>query len=175
MKWVQDGPIIWSLGRLPVNSTRAATHTMFGQTGRASGITLVQMLVVVIIVIILAAMLISKFDDMNNDVKTSALKTELQRVRSQLELYKLQHKNQYPQLQRFTTSLTGKTDADGHPDPAGSYGPYFPHMPENPIDNSSQLSPVQNGSGGWMYDGQIGSFKSNDPSVTDPESQTKDL
>ena len=37
------------------------------------------------------------------------------------------------------------------------------------------ISSVQDGSGGWMYDEHTGDFRSNDPSVINPDSLTKDL
>jgi hypothetical protein len=43
------------------------------------------------------------------------------------------------------------------------------------MDNSSALSNVQDGSGGWMYNDTTGQFKSNDPGVTAVPSDTKDL
>ena len=144
------------------------------------GFTLVELLIVAIILAILAAIVIPQFGEASDDVKLSALKASLHTVRSQLELYRLQHKTKYPELSKFSYQMTKKTTVDGVLAPNGmpeswKRGPYLLQLPINPIDDSSALSATQDGSGGWMYNETTGEFKSNDSSVTGPGSETKDL
>ena len=139
------------------------------------GFTLIELLIVAIILAILAAIVIPQFGEASDDVKLSALKASLHAVRSQLELYRLQHSTTYPEILKFSDQMTKTTTAAGAVDAAGKYGPYLLSMPVNPIDDSSALADTQDGAGGWMYDEDTGVFKSNDASVTDTDSETKDL
>jgi len=54
-----------------------------------SGFTLVEILIVVVILGILAAIVIPQFTDASTEAKESALKSDLQTMRSQIELYKI--------------------------------------------------------------------------------------
>ena len=65
---------------------------------RASrGFTLIELLIVVIILAILAAIAIPQFSASTNDAQSAARDSNLATVRSALELYKVQHKdNAYP-------------------------------------------------------------------------------
>ncbi|MEE9370683.1 MAG: prepilin-type N-terminal cleavage/methylation domain-containing protein, partial [Sedimentisphaerales bacterium] len=56
-----------------------------------SGFTLVEILIVVVILGILAAIVIPQFTDASTQAKESALASDIQMMRSQLELYKIQH------------------------------------------------------------------------------------
>lgn len=148
---------------------------MFKNLQIRDGFTLVELLIVAIILAILAAIVIPQFGAASEDVKLSALKATLHAVRSQLELYRLQHNNLYPESLKFESQLTSTTDVAGTIDAAGKYGPYLLRMPVNPMDDSSALSAAQDGAGGWMYNESTGVFKSNDSSVIAPGSATKDL
>ena len=99
------------------------------------GFTLVEILIVVIILGILAAIVIPQFTEASNDARKSSLASDLQTVRSQLELYKVQHLEAYPgpDAAGFVTQLTSKTDSDGTLNPAGKYGPYLQKFPKNPF------------------------------------------
>jgi len=60
------------------------------------GFTLVEILIVVVILGILAAIVIPQFTEASTEAKTSSLCTDLQTVRSQIELYKIQHNDKLP-------------------------------------------------------------------------------
>ena len=62
------------------------------------GFTLVEILIVVIILGILAAIVIPQFTNASQDARRSSLASTVQTVRSQIELYKLQHGDQLPDL-----------------------------------------------------------------------------
>src|SRR5437764_13888180 len=62
------------------------------------GFTLVEILIVVIILGILAAIVIPQFTNASQDARKSNVVSQLQTLRAQIELYKLQHKDSIPKL-----------------------------------------------------------------------------
>ena len=114
------------------------------------GFTLIEILIVVIILGILAAIVIPQFTNASQDARESALLSQLQTLRSQIELYKLQHKDALPNLVGGAPGvvtnwdpLCTKTDADGNPSAASdAFGPYMQSAPTNPVNT---LSNVTNG------------------------------
>ncbi|MBN2182410.1 MAG: type II secretion system protein, partial [Sedimentisphaerales bacterium] len=146
-----------------------------GQKMRAkSGFTLVEILIVVVILGILAAVVIPQFTEASTEAKTSSLCTDLQTVRSQIELYKVQHNDNLPGVAvgthtataGFIGSLTSGTDIYGV---AGSdYGPYMQKFPTNQFNN---LATVREEAGastaganthGWVYNTGTGAFQADD-------------
>ncbi len=110
---------------------------------RNRGFTLVEILIVVIILGILAAIVIPQFTNASQDARKNSLTSQLQTLRSQLELYKLQHRDELPVvfqtdgLKTDWTGLTGRTDVLGA---AGSdFGPYLQQAPVNPLNGSSSM------------------------------------
>ena len=113
---------------------------------RNKGFTLVEILIVVIILGILAAIEIPQFTEASNDARNSALASDLQTIRSQLELYKVQHLETYPSEDdsaTFITNMTSRTNAAGTVgvDPAlFPFGPYLQSFPTNPFNNKNDVS-----------------------------------
>ncbi len=128
-----------------------------------SGFTLVEILIVVIILGILAAIVIPQFTNASQDARESALLSQLQTLRSQIELYKLQHKDVVPDLVTNWNPLTTKTNIDGTAVVQPKmFGPYMESAPTNPINT---LSSVTNGNSalaaaaadcGFIYDYNAG-------------------
>ena len=144
------------------------------------GFTLVEILIVVIILGILAAVVIPQFTEASNDARESSLATDLQTVRSQLELYKVQHLEKYPHLDgagladtaNFVARMTGKTDLDGTLNAAGTYGPYLHKFPTNPfLDMDTVSFGVAACPGddltGWYFRTDTGVFSPNDAAHKD--------
>ena len=108
---------------------------------REQGFTLVEILIVVVILGILAAIVIPQFTSASESAKGSSLVTQLQSIRSQLELYQLQHNGEYPtaaQLAGFNNLINASlvdhtTGAAITPATAGSFGPYMQKAPSNPF------------------------------------------
>src|SRR6185295_19535746 len=65
---------------------------------KKSGFTLVEILIVVIILGILAAIVIPQFTNASQDARKNSTTSLLQTIRSQIELYKLQHSDTLPAL-----------------------------------------------------------------------------
>ena len=112
---------------------------------RKGGFTLVEILIVVIILGILAAIVIPQFTSASQDARKNSLTSQLQTLRSQIELYKLQHLDQLP------TELTGaspnwsqftlKTNDQGTTGTgtAFPFGPYLQADPKNPLNGGSAV------------------------------------
>src|SRR5256714_15253863 len=92
---------------------------------KRTGFTLVEILIVVIILGILAAIVIPQFTNASQDARESSLLSQLQTLRSQIELYKLQHKDKLPDLVTNWNPMTTKTKIDGGAGGPLDYGPYM--------------------------------------------------
>ncbi|HZZ44640.1 MAG TPA: prepilin-type N-terminal cleavage/methylation domain-containing protein [Tepidisphaeraceae bacterium] len=128
------------------------------------GFTLVEILIVVIILGILAAIVIPQFTNASSDARQSSMTSQLQTIRSQLELYKMQHGDLYPTTDGKSTAatftnwdrLTGKTDADGTIDATGAFGPYLQQAPVNPLTSSSTVSGTAGATVGYVFEDATG-------------------
>src|SRR5437660_8225771 len=144
---------------------------------RKSGFTLVEILIVVIILGILAAIVIPQFTNASNDARKSNLSSQLQTLRAQIELYKLQHKETVPLLitgngGKMWDVFTKNTDITGAVGAAGTaypYGPYYTHLPANPLAPNATatnlVAAAPDGASGWVYDEATGKIGA---SGTDP-------
>jgi len=136
-----------------------------------AGFTLVEILIVVVILGILAAIVIPQFTEASTEAKTSSLMSDLQTVRSQIELYKVQHNDDLPGAggATFEQALTGKTDIDGAVDTSGAYGPYLQTIPTNPFNDDDDVRIDGPDAGadtdGWRFDAtdpNSGAFQADD-------------
>lgn len=132
------------------------------RTCRNHGFTLIEVLIVVVIMAVLAATIIPQFSASTKDAKESALDFNLHSLRSQIELYKMDHNGAYPALTAGSLpQLLTKTNAAGA---AGTeYGPYIiGEIPKNPMNNDNTVvagtgvALIGTGSDGWQYDATTG-------------------
>jgi len=139
---------------------------MIGNKRARWAFTLVEVLIVVIILGILAAIVIPQFSDASGDARLSALQTNLQTIRSQLQLYKMQHNETWPALATFTNQMTLSSKADGSTAAVGTagfpYGPYLLSIPNNPYTATNTVSDGAADTSAWYYDESIGVFRPND-------------
>lgn len=123
---------------------------------RKQGFTLVEILIVVVILGILAAIVIPQFTNASESAKASSLVSQLQTIRSQLELYQVQHNGDYPTLIQLWDNFTTETEVDGTAGDASGdeLGPYMQQPPINPFESSSTVvAPGGAAAGvGWVYD-----------------------
>ena len=113
------------------------------------GFTLVEILIVVIILGILAAIVIPQFTNASTEARENSLRSLLQTIRSQVELYKLQHGDLYPTDDGTWNGdwgnwerLTGRTNMQGTTDPADgplTFGPYLQSAPVNPLNSQTAM------------------------------------
>lgn len=132
-----------------------------------SGFTLVEILIVVVILGILAAIVIPQFTEASTEAKTSSLCTDLQTMRSQIELYKIQHNDNLPGVggATFIQAMTGQTTVAGAV--GGTYGPYVQKIPTNQFtdDDSIRENAVADqgaGTEGWHFNTLTGAFHADD-------------
>lgn len=130
-----------------------------------NGHTLVEILIVVVILGVLAAIVIPQFEEASTEAKTSSLCTDLQVMRSLIELYKIQHDDNLPGsgTASFTQALTSGTDSTGA---VGTYyGPYLQKIPTNPFNELNTVrfeSSISYGSAatrGWVFNTDTGFFR----------------
>ena len=153
---------------------------------RIKGFTLVEILIVVIILGILAAIVIPQFTEASNDARRSALDSDLQTLRSQVELFKIQHNDMFPGAtaaapttvddELFVTHMTTKTDAAG--DAGGSLGPYLQSFPKNPfvaedlqdvvIVGAADTDCTYTDLSGWFFDIDTGTMYPNNAGSAPP-------
>jgi general secretion pathway protein G len=134
--------------------------------------TLVEILIVVIILGILAAIVIPQFTQASTEARVSNLRTNLQTIRSQLLLYRMQHDAEaYPGAE-FVAQMTTYTDLDGAavatPDATHTLGPYLQSIPVNPISGVNDVRIVSGAAtafaapaadAGWWFNSTSGEFR----------------
>jgi general secretion pathway protein G len=133
-----------------------------------SGFTLVEILIVVVILGILAAIVIPQFTEASTEAKTSSLCTDLQTMRSQIELYKIQHNDDLPGsgVATFIQAMTGQTDIAGAV--GADYGPYVQQIPTNQFNDLDTIreeagaSTAGANTHGWVFNTGTGSWQADD-------------
>ena len=129
--------------------------TAIRRTRKTQGFTLVEILIVVIILGILAAIVIPQFTGASEDARKSNMQSQLQTLRSQIELFKLQHRDNPPKL--ITTGwgvMTATSDEDATQPPAAGkkvYGPYMQSAVRNPLTDSTSVAAGAAAGVGWVY------------------------
>jgi general secretion pathway protein G len=140
------------------------------------GFTLVEILIVVVILGILAAIVIPQFTEASTEAKLSSLCSDLQTVRSQIELYKVQHNDLLPEPEAGGATwdkMTKYTDIAGTVSATktatAKYGPYIQQVPKNSFNDSRLIelgtTDYQSLTGGttygWYFNIGTGSFHAN--------------
>jgi general secretion pathway protein G len=134
------------------------------------GFTLVEILIVVVILGILAAIVIPQFTQASTEAKTNSLASDLQSLRSQIQLYKVQHNDVAPAFQNdtFENQMLYVTDVDGNVKAGPSkirdtgagavyvYGPYLERIPENPFSGLTGVGDGNDPNVGWAYTAATG-------------------
>jgi len=149
------------------------------------GFTLVEILIVVVILGILAAIVIPQFTQASTEAKENSLCSDLQSLRSQIELYKCQHNDfapgntiaggvATPAIASFPPQMTYCTDIDGanngvkSRDGTHQYGPYLESVPANPFNGLTNViagtkpAGAGDGTSAWLYDPATGEIFAND-------------
>ena len=112
------------------------------------GFTLVEILIVVIILGILAAIVVPQFSDAGENAKLSTLKSNLQTVRAQIQLYTIE-------VGSFPTQLAFATEMSPT---------YLERIPDNPFTGGNAVD-----GGDWLYDDTNHTFNAADGGTTNGE------
>lgn len=152
---------------------------------KKSGFTLVEILIVVIILGILAAVVIPQFANASGDTRESSVMANLKSFRSQLQLYRAQHQDLWPD--DIENQLTMFTDVDGNTNATYTstfrFGPYMVRIPPNPWTGVSTVTTVTgvdteytaavDMNQGWWYNSDTGEFRAHVPDSVATEEGTQ--
>lgn len=147
--------------------------------------TLVELMIVVTILGILGALVLPTFQGHIAQAKETAAKDNLKVIRTQIEIYKMNHDGVPPgyingseaPTALLALQFTATTTITGAVSPstiqAGAYvnGPYIKKLPENPYNKLSDIAYVASGtafsaavdgtSSGWLYKKETAEFTIN--------------
>ncbi|MDP6543809.1 MAG: prepilin-type N-terminal cleavage/methylation domain-containing protein [Phycisphaerae bacterium] len=146
---------------------------------RASGFSLLELVIVVVIMGIVAAVAIPRMSRGSAGAADAALSANLAVLRNSIDMYAGEHNATYPavgtivnQLTMYS-SITGATNATKTTTYA--YGPYLRKVPKLPVGAKKGQSGIAAASGdtiGWIYTAASGTIKSN---TTDAEKDSTDV
>jgi general secretion pathway protein G len=108
------------------------------------GFTLIELFILLVVFALLTAVMLPRFSAAADETDLSDMVSRLQTLRSQLELYKVQHNDLLPgqsehagdiDPEQFIMDLTRKDTIDG-------FGPYLKQIPANPFleGNTGQVN-----------------------------------
>lgn len=110
--------------------------TSHSRRRRASGFTLIEIMVVVVILGILAAIVVPKVMDRPDSARITKAKQDIRALESALNLYKLDNFN-YPSTDQGLEALVRKPS--GNPEPRNwKQGGYLDRLPKDPWGNDYQ-------------------------------------
>lgn len=126
------------------------------------GFTLVEILIVVVILGVIASVVVAQFGTAGADARRSSIAGQLQTIRQQLQVYRVQHGDNFPDLATNQWApMTGTTDQSGAAQAGGACGPYLPKIPRNMLNNNiNVVDSIGNADGntGWIYDQSSGTI-----------------
>lgn len=128
-------------------------------TNVRNAFTLIEILIVVVILGILAAIVVPQFTNAADDANDASVRSQLQTLRSQVELYRAQNP---------TTNAVG---ADGTPVWTNLIdGDYLTTAPMNPLTGNTTIgtAAVADGSVGWVWRVKTGGSTSYSLYAADP-------
>jgi len=148
---------------------------MANRYNNLSGFTLVEILIVVVILGILAAMVIPQFANAAGESNLTNLKANLQTIRTQILMYKIEHNDLYP----GQTVIGGDVTAEAFRQALSTRGldgrgPYVNKFPFNPCMsanedrygitcvNDANAHPTGNEGTGWWFNAATGDFRACD-------------
>jgi general secretion pathway protein G len=116
------------------------------------GFTLLEILIVVVVLAILATLIAPHTTSATAESRREATRAQVDMLRRQIELYRLEHGGQLPDLSGGWNSLTAASTFKGQ-----TFGPYLAATPKNPLNGRANVtdSPGLTAAGaecGFLYD-----------------------
>jgi general secretion pathway protein G len=145
-----------------------------GAVAAIPAFTLVEILIVVVILGVLAAIVIPQFSQVSAETNLTTLKGNLQTIRSQIQLYKIQHNDLLPGQETFGGNVNEEAFITAMTTNDGTYGPYLKKMPENlyiaDLDSKDAITcvnepgaaPSGNEGTGWWFNVATVDFRASD-------------
>ncbi len=163
--------------------------------GPNKAFTLVEILIVVLILGIVAAVALPKFSNATTQARVSMLADDLRILRTQIAVFKGQHRGvapgypacnpgNAPSEDAFIDHLTRSSNVDGETAAPGTdgyrFGPYLREIPENPLNGKTSVQIVSDDqdmpaegampeaaddSHGWIYKPSALSFRADSTGV----------
>ncbi len=127
--------------------------------------TLVEILIVVVILGILAAIVVPQFTSASEDAQIGNVQTQLQTIRSQIELYRVRNNGDYPDFANNANGGWGDPDGADAEEMGLLGNDYLRSVPVNPrTGTSTVIAGVQadaevaasTGDDGWVFDAAEG-------------------
>jgi len=126
--------------RKPTLATESVPPRLRLRRSRGGGFTLVEILVVVVILGILASVVIPQFTDASRDAMATSVLSQLHTVRSQIEVFRVQHDGELPDFSRGWEDLV-------------VFSPnYLSDPPMNAFTGSSEIGFEESTEVGWVWD-----------------------
>ena len=109
-------------------------------TNVRSAFTLIEILIVVVILGILAAIVVPQFTNAADDANDASVRSQLQTLRSQIELYRAQNPTVNPLGSNSTPVWNNMLDGD-----------YLTTAPVNPLTGSATIGTSPSATTGWVW------------------------
>lgn len=122
-------------------------------TSTRTAFTLIEILIVVVILGILAAIVVPQFTNAADEANDASVRSQLQTLRSQIELYRAQNPGTVPVQANGTPVWDDMLDAD-----------YLTTSPLNPLTGSSTIETSASATAGWVW--RLKTLSDGSPSTT---------
>lgn len=131
--------------------------------GARTRLSYVEVIIITVVLSVVAMTAGPKFTKASAESKVSDLIEGLEKMRVQLDLYRVQHNESLPpcgSFESFKTAMTTKV---------GKYGRYVKKIPVNPFNNLNTVrfdgEPAGAGKAGWRLDTQTGLLQADNSPV----------